>query len=384
MAKRDFYEVLGLNRNASPEEIKKAYRRLAREYHPDANAQDESAEAKFKEIKEAYDVLIDPNKKARYDRFGHAEEAFQGFGGPGGGFGGFGDFASGVEDIFDAFFGGGFSTGSRRRSSSAPRRGSDLRYDLEISLEDVVHGKTTNVKLHRTENCSRCDGTGAKEGSGAETCNACEGSGQQQVVRNTSYGRFVSIRACESCQGEGRVIKDRCPDCRGEGKTVQERTIEIKIPPGVDHGSKLRVPGEGEAGTRGGPPGDLYVFLHVLPHELFQRQGNNLLCEVPISFVDAALGNELEVPTIDGKTSLRIPPGTQPETRFNVKGQGIPNLRGFGKGDLVIKVKVEVPRKLNARQKKILEEFSQAGGGKITGQEEQGFFHRMKSTFGGK
>lgn len=383
MAKRDFYEALGLNRNAGPDEIKKAYRRLAREYHPDANPGDKEAEAKFKEIKEAYDVLSDPNKRAHYDRFGHQEEAFQGFDGPGG-FGGFGDFSSGVEDIFEAFFGGGFSTGGRRRSSSAPRRGSDLRYDLEITLEDVVHGKTTSINIPRTESCSSCEGSGAKEGSRPETCNACGGSGQQQVVRNTSYGRFVSIRTCENCRGEGRVIKDKCPDCRGQGKVMREKTIEIKIPPGVDAGSKLRVAGEGEAGARGGSPGDLYVFIHIRPHEFFKRQGNNILCEVPISFVDAALGSEIEVPTIDGKTNLRIPEGTQPETEFSIRGKGIPNMRGFGKGDLVIKVKVEVPRKLNARQKKILQEFAHEGGGKITGHQEKGFFDRMKHTFGGK
>ncbi len=383
MAKRDYYEVLGLGSSAGPEEIKKAYRRLAREYHPDANAGDAEAEHKFKEIKEAYDVLSDPQKRARYDRFGHQEEAFQGFNGPGGGFGGFGDFAPGVEDIFEAFFGGGFSAGGRR-SSAGPRRGSDLRYDLEITLEEVVHGKTTNITISRLERCSSCAGSGSREGSGPETCNACGGSGQQQMVRNTSYGRFVSVHTCASCRGEGRVIKDKCPDCRGEGKTRQEKNIEIRIPAGVDHGSKLRVPGEGEAGTRGGPPGDLYVFLHVLPHDLFERRGNNLHCEVPLSFVDAALGTEVEVPTIDGKTTLRIPEGTQPETQFTMKKKGIPSLRGFGKGDLVVKIRVEVPRKLNDRQKKILQEFAAEGGGKLSGDNEHGFFDRMKKAFASK
>ena len=384
MAKRDYYEVLGISRSASQEEIKKAYRQLARKYHPDANSGDEQAEVKFKEVKEAYDVLSDQSKRASYDRFGHQDD-FQGFGS--GGFEGFGDFTSGVEDIFEAFFGGGFTSGSRRRSSSGPRRGSDLRYDLEVTLEDVVHGKTATLTIPRTENCSRCEGSGAKEGTRPETCNACGGTGQQQVVRNTSYGRFVSVHTCNSCRGEGRVIKEKCPDCQGEGKVMREKNIELNIPAGVDNGSKLRVPGEGEAGTRGGPPGDLYVFIHVLPHDLFRRQGNNILCDVPISFVDAALGNEIDVPTIDGKTKLRIPEGTQPETQFTIRGKGIPNIRGFGKGDLVVNVKVEVPRKLNAKQKKILQEFALEGGGKITGHQghhEKSFFDRMKSTFGGK
>ncbi len=384
MAKRCYYEVLGLSQNAGQEEVKKAYRRLAREYHPDANPGDKESEMKFKEVKEAYDVLSDPNKRARYDRFGHEEEAFQGFNGGPGGFGGFGDFASGVEDIFEAFFGGGFSSGGRRRSSTAPRRGADLRYDLEITLEEVVYGKDTTITIPRSESCARCDGSGAKEGTSAETCNACGGSGQQQVVRNTSYGRFVSVRTCENCRGEGRVIKDKCPECRGQGQVRMEKNIEIKIPPGVDDGSKLRVAGEGEAGSRGGPPGDLYVFIHVQPHDFFQRHGNHLVCEVPISFVDAALGNEIEVPTINGKTDLRIPEGTQPETEFTIKGQGIPSLRGRGKGDLIVKVKVEVPRKLNSQQKKILQEFAHEGGGEITGQKEKSFFDRMKNAFGGK
>ena len=380
MAKRDYYEVLGLSQSASPEEIKKAYRQLARKYHPDANSGDQEAEVKFKEVKDAYDVLSDPNKRASYDRFGHQDDAFQGFSGSEG----FGGFASGVEDIFEAFFGGGFTSGGRRRSSSGPRRGSDLRYDMEVTLEEVVHGKATTITIPRTENCSRCEGTGSREGSKPETCSACGGTGQQQVVRNTSYGRFVSVHTCNSCRGEGRVIKDKCPDCQGEGKVMREKTIEIKIPPGVDNGSKLRVAGEGEAGTRGGPPGDLYVFIHVLPHDLFRRQGNHIHCEVPISFIDAALGNEIDVPTIDGRTKLRIPEGTQPETQFTLRGKGIPNVRGFGKGDLIVKVKVEVPRKLNSKQKNILQEFAREGGGKITGYHEKSFFDRMKNTFGGR
>jgi molecular chaperone DnaJ len=380
-SKRDYYEVLGLGREATPEEIKKAYRKLARQYHPDVNPGDSESEARFKEIKEAYDILSDPQKRENYDRFGHQEGA-QGFGGFGG-FGDFRDFTSGFEDIFDTFFGGGFTTG-RNRQASASRRGADLRYDLEISLKDAVQGKETFINVPRAENCPECNGTGAKNGAQPVTCSTCGGTGQQQVVKNTAFGRFVSIRTCEKCHGEGRIIKEYCARCRGEGRILRERKIEIKIPAGVDSGSKLRIPGEGEAGTRGGTPGDLYVIIHVRPHEIFKRQDNDLICEIPVSFVQAALGGELEVPTLDGKAKLRIPEGTQPGAVFRLKGKGVPSLRGFGKGDQLVKVKIEVPRRLNARQKKILREFAQASGLDIPEQEDKGFFDRVKDTLGGK
>lgn len=387
-AKRDYYEVLGVSRDATQEEIKKAYRRLARQYHPDVNPGDKDSEAKFKEIQEAYDVLSDPQKRANYDRYGH-QEGPQGFGGFGdfadfGGFGGFrdfGDFASGFEDIFDTFFGG--FTGGRNRQTSSSRRGADLRYDLEISLKDAVLGKETFINVPRAEKCPDCNGTGAKEGAQPVTCTACGGTGQQQVVRNTAFGRFVSIKTCEKCRGEGRIIKDLCSRCRGEGRILRERKIEIKIPPGVDDGSRLRIPGEGEAGTRGGEPGDLYVVIHVRPHEIFKRQDNDLICEIPLNFVQAALGGEIEVPTIDGKAKLKIPEGTQPGAVFRLKGKGVPNLRGFGRGDQLVKIKVEIPRRLNARQKKILREFAQASGINISEEGDKGFFNRVKDSFGG-
>ncbi len=356
MAKKDYYEVLGISRNASQEEIKKAYRKLARQYHPDVNDGGTEAEKKFKEIKEAYDVLGDERKRAHYDRFGHQEEAPRGFGG----FGGFDDFRgfSDVEDIFDAFFGGGFSTGRRRRQSTSPRRGADLRYELEITLEDAVNGKFTHVNLPRQEDCADCHGTGAKGGSSVETCNACNGTGQQQVVRNTAFGRFVSVQPCGPCRGEGRVVREHCPTCRGQGRVVRESRIEVHIPAGVDDGARLRVTGEGEPGRNGGPPGDLYIFIRVLPHDIFTRQGNHLVCEVPVSIPLAALGGEIEVPTLDGKARLRIPEGTQPGTVLRIKGKGAPNLRGFGRGDQLVRINVEVPRKLNARQKKLLRELA--------------------------
>ncbi|MEW5921719.1 MAG: molecular chaperone DnaJ [Bacillota bacterium] len=382
MAKRDYYEVLGVSRDAGPEEIKKAYRRLARQYHPDANAGDKDMEAKFKEVKEAYDVLSDPQQRSRYDRFGHQQEGFGGFGA--GGFGGMGDFSSGIEDIFETFFGGGFTGTRRRQQQAGPQRGADLRYDLEITLEEVVKGKETHINIPRLETCPDCHGSGGKEGSSPVSCTACGGSGQQQVVRNTAFGSFVSIRTCEVCRGEGRIVKERCPNCRGEGRVARERKIEVKIPAGVEDGSRLRLSGEGEGGLRGGPSGDLYVIMHILPHDIFKRQGNDLSCQVPISIVDAALGGEIKVTTIDDTAKLHIPEGTQNGTVFRLKGKGLPHLRGFGRGDLLVSVRVEVPRRLNARQKKILREFAEAGGAKLSEQSEKGFFDRVKDTLGGK
>ena len=382
MAKRDFYEVLGLNRDAGSEEIKKAYRRLARQYHPDMNGGNKDTETKFKEIKEAYDTLSDPQKRRHYDRFGHQDESYGGYGG--GGFGGMGDFGSGIEDIFETFFGGGFTGSRRTRQQAGPQRGADLRYDMEITLEDVVRGKETQIKIPRKETCSDCGGTGARDGSAAEKCSACGGTGQQQVVRNTAFGSFVSIRACEACRGEGRVVKDRCPNCRGDARITRDREIEVKIPAGVEDGSRLRLNGEGEGGVRGGPPGDLYVIIHVRVHDIFKRRGDNLSCEVPISMIDAALGGEIEVTTIDDVANFNIPEGTQTGTVFRLKGKGVPHLKGYGRGDLLVGVKVVIPRRLNPRQKKILREFAEAGGAKVSGQSEKGFFDKMKDTLGGK
>lgn len=379
MAKRDYYEVLGVGRDAGQEEIKKAYRRLARQYHPDANNGNKETEAKFKEVKEAYDVLSDPQQRSRYDRYGHQPEGFGGFGG---GYGGMGDFTSGIEDIFETFFGGGFTGTRRRQQQAGPQRGADLRYDMEITLEEVVRGKETTINVPRLEVCPDCHGSGGREGAAPVTCNACGGSGQQQVVRNTAFGSFMSIHTCEACRGEGRIVKDRCPGCRGEGRITRERKIEVKVPPGVEDGSRLRLNGEGEGGLRGGPAGDLYVIMHIRPHDIFQRRGSDLSCQVPISYVDAALGGDIKVTTIDDVAKLHIPEGTQHGTIFRLKGKGVPHLRGYGRGDLLVSVRVEVPRRLNARQKKILREFAEAGGAKLS--EEKGFFERVKDTLGGK
>jgi molecular chaperone DnaJ len=377
MGKRDYYEVLGLARNASAEEIKKAYRKLARQFHPDVNPDDKTSEDKFKEVKEAFDVLSDANRRARYDQFGHAaEEGANGFGGHGGfGQSGFGGF----EDIFDTFFGGG----GRGRRSAGPQRGNDLRYDMEITLENVAFGLETNITIPRVEQCDTCEGNGAKPGSEVVTCQQCGGTGQQQVVRNTAFGRFVSVKTCEACAGEGKQIKEPCPTCHGAGRLQRERTIEIKIPPGVDTGSKLRVSGEGEVGLRNGPSGDLYVVLHVRPHKVFKREGDDIIIEMPVSFAQATLGTEMEVPTLDGKARIKVPEGTQPGTFFRLRGKGIPHLRGYGRGDQHVKVMVNIPRKLTGKQKELIREYAKLSGEEVL-PVDKGIIDKMKDALGGK
>jgi len=382
MSKKDYYEVLGLNKEAGSDEIKKAYRKLARQYHPDVNQADKGAEEKFKEIQEAYDVLSDPQKKGQYDRFGHQDGSFQGFGGFDN-MRGYSSGSGGIEDIFDAFFGGGFST-ARRRSESAPQRGADLRFDIEITLEEAVKGKNTSINLQRLETCPDCGGSGAKAGTSPETCHVCHGTGQQQVTKNTAFGSFVSVRPCGTCHGTGQIIKEPCPKCRGDGRVRRERKIEVKLPAGLDNGSKIRVSGEGEVGRKGGPHGDLYVIVFVRPHPVFTRHDNDLHCEVPLNFVSATLGDEIEIPTIEGTTKLRIPEGTQPGAVFRLKGKGVPSVRGFGKGDQLVKIKVEVPKRLNAKQKKILQDFAQASGFELSSAQEKSFMNRVKDTLSGK
>lgn len=379
MPKRDYYEVLGLERGASPDEVKKAYRSLARKYHPDMNPGDKDSEDRFKEAKEAYDVLTDPQKRAQYDRFGHASQDFGGFG-QGYGEGGFSQGFGGFEDIFDAFFGGG--GGFSRRRSGGPQRGADLRYDLEITLEEAAFGLETKLKVPRTEQCPKCEGSGAKAGTKAETCPTCEGSGQQQVVKNTSFGRFINVQTCEDCRGAGKIIKEPCRECAGKGQVHRERKIDVKIPAGVDTGSKLRVGGEGEAGARGGPPGDLYVVVRVKPHKIFQREGDDLILDFPISFGQATIGAEVLVPTIDGKkVKFKIPEGTQPGTSFRLRGKGIPHLRGLGRGDQHIIARVRVPEKLSSKQRQALRDFAKAMGEELP--EDKGLMDKVKDVFGG-
>ncbi|GIO85343.1 chaperone protein DnaJ [Paenibacillus faecis] len=369
--KRDYYEVLGLSKNASDDEIKKAYRKLARQYHPDVNKASD-AEAKFKEVKEAYDVLSDSGKRARYDQYGHIDpnQGMGGFGG-GGDFGGFGD-------IFDMFFGGG-----GRRDPNAPQRGNDLQYAMTIEFKEAVFGKETDITIPRTENCDTCFGSGAKPGTKPETCSVCHGSGQQEVVQNTPFGRMVNRRSCSHCGGRGQIIREKCPTCAGSGKVKKQRKIHVRIPAGVDDGAQLRMSGEGEGGLRGGPAGDLYIVIRVKPDEFFDREGDDIYCEFPLTFAQAALGDEIEVPTLTGKAKVKIPAGTQTGRYFRLKGQGVPRLRGIGNGDQHIKVVVVTPSNLSEEQKELLRQFA-ALDGEHTHENEQSFFDRMKRAFRGE
>ncbi|MGM7635619.1 molecular chaperone DnaJ [Bacillus sp. Hm123] len=367
MSKRDYYDVLGVEKSASKEEIKKAYRKLSKKYHPDIN-KEAGADEKFKEVKDAYEVLSDDQKRAQYDQFGHAGPN-QGFGGAdfGGGFGGF-------EDIFSTFFGGG---GGRRRDPNAPRQGADLQYTMTIKFEEAVFGKETDIEIPKEELCGTCTGTGAKPGTNPETCSHCHGEGQLNVEQNTPFGRIVNRRACPYCSGTGKMIKEKCSTCSGDGTVTKMKKIHVKIPAGIDDGQQLRVSGQGEPGVNGGPAGDLFIVFRVLPHELFERDGDDIYCEIPITFVQASLGDEIEVPTIHGKIKLKVPAGTQTGTRFRLRGKGVPNVRGYGTGDQHIQVKVVTPAKLNEKQKNLLREFAEVSG-EMLDEQEAGFFDKVK------
>ncbi|MCL0091464.1 molecular chaperone DnaJ [Dehalococcoidales bacterium] len=344
--KRDYYEILGIDRNATEEEIKKAFRKLAFIYHPDRNRED-GAEEKFKEINEAYEVLSDPDKRAAYDRFGHSE-GFRGF--DGFDFGGFGE-------IFDAFFGGP-TTAARQ----APQRGADLHYGITISLEEAAFGCQKEINISRIENCSLCHGIGSKPGSQPSRCPSCNGSGQVRRVQRSIFGRFTNITTCSQCHGEGRIITEPCPQCRGTGREKRQRIVLVKIPAGVDNGSQICLRGEGQAGTRGGSPGDLYVTLTVEQHPFFLRDGDNILYELPINIAQAALGAEVEVPTLDGNIKLKIPAGSQTGNVFRLKGRGIPHLHKSGRGDLLVTLFVVIPEKLTEKQRQLLKELASSLG----------------------
>ena len=373
MAKSDYYDLLGVQRSASPDDIKKAYRKLAMKYHPDQNPDDAAAEQKFKEVSEAYDVLSDGQKRAAYDQFGHA--AFDQTGGPGPGgfefsFGG-GSFADVFDDLFGEFMGG------QRRPRSAGARGTDLRYNLEISLEDAFKGRKAEVNVPSTVSCEGCRGTGARDSAEPTACGTCQGAGKVRAQQ----GFFTIERTCPACQGAGYVIEDPCPTCRGSGRTAKTRTLNVDIPRGVEDGTRIRLSGEGEAGARGAPPGDLYIFVSIQPHNLFQRDGLNLHCRVPIPMTTAALGGEVEVPTLDGRRSrVSIPAGTQTGTQFRLRGKGMPALRGRGVGDLYIQSTVETPRNLTSRQKDLLREFER-GGSEKTNPESESFLSKVKDMW---
>ncbi len=377
-SKRDYYEVLEIGREASDTDIKKAYRKLAKQYHPDVNPEDKSAEAKFKEVNEAYEVLSDPQKKARYDQYGHAGVDPNSFGGAGAGFGDF-DFG-GIGDIFESFFGGG-GFGRSSRGRSGPQRGADIKYSMQLTFEEAAFGVQKEISISRHENCSNCSGTGAKPGTSPETCKHCNGTGQVQYKQSTPFGQFVNVKTCDVCRGEGKIITNPCPDCNGKGKVKKTVKRSIDIPAGIDDGQTISMRGEGEPGSKGGPAGDVYITVAVKPHAIFKRQGNDVVCEMPITFVQAALGAELEVPTLDGKVKYSIPEGTQTGSIFRLKSKGIPYLRGNGRGDQYVKVEIDVPKKLNEKQKELLKQFAEISGDDVY-EQRKGFFDKMKDALG--
>lgn len=371
MSKRDYYELLGVDRNATKEEIKKAYRKLARKYHPDVS-KEPNAEEKFKEVKEAYEVLSDDQKRAQYDQFGHAGTQSQGFGGGATDFSGFGD-------IFDMFFGGG-----SRRDPNAPRQGADLQYTMTLTFEEAIFGKETEISIPREENCDTCHGTGAKPGTSKQTCAHCHGTGQISTEQNTPFGRIVNRRTCHYCQGTGETIPNKCYTCGGTGRVKKRSKVKVSIPAGIDDGQQIRLSGKGEPGMNGGPPGDLFIVISVKPHEFFKREGDNIFLELPITFAQAALGDEVEVPTVHGNVKLKIPAGTQTGKTFRLRGKGAPNVRGYGYGDQHVKVRVVTPTKLTARQKELLREFNEISNNEPLTENDDSLFSRFKKAFKGE
>ncbi|WP_120511532.1 molecular chaperone DnaJ [Photobacterium salinisoli] len=377
MSKRDFYEVLGVGRDASERDIKKAYKRLAMKYHPDRNPGDDTAADKFKEVKTAYEILTDPQKKAAYDQYGHAAFEQGGMGGGGGGFGGGADFSDIFGDVFGDIFGGG---GRRGGGQHRAQRGADLRYNMELTLEEAVRGCTKEIRVPTLVNCDTCEGSGAKKGSSPTTCGTCHGAGQVQMRQ----GFFAVQQTCPHCHGRGKIITDPCGKCHGQGRVQETKTLSVKIPAGVDTGDRIRLTGEGEAGEFGAPAGDLYVQVHVQKHAIFERDGNNLYCEVPVSFTMAALGGEVEVPTLDGRVSLKVPTETQTGRMFRMRGKGVKSVRGGAVGDLICKLVVETPVNLSTRQKELLQEFENTLAGSDAKKHKprsEGFFDGVKKFF---
>jgi len=369
--KRDYYEVLGVPKNASQDEIKKAYKTLAKKYHPDLNPDSKTAENKFKETTEAYEVLTNENSRARYDQFGHND--------PGAGFGGGGDFGGqyggSVNDIFEAFFGGGFGGSGQQQQQAGPQQGADLRADLTIEFVEAAKGAEKELRFNRMDVCSDCKGTGAKAGTKRKKCSKCGGTGSIRVSQKTAFGQFQTVRSCDACGGTGTIVETPCSSCSGTGRVRKERKITVKVPPGVDNGSRLRMTGEGEGGHLGGQPGDLYIYIAVKPHKIFKRREDDILCDFSIDFVQAAIGAEVEVPTIDGIAKLTIPEGTQSGTTFRLRGKGFPKLRGYGRGDQHIKVNVLTPTRLSEEQKQLLRKFGESFG--KGGDEKKGFFGKV-------
>ena len=372
--KRDYYEVLGITKGASEDEIKKAYKKMARKYHPDLNPGDKEAEEKFKEVNEAYEVLSDPDKKARYDQYGHAG-VDPNFGAGGAGFDGSFDFGD-LGDIFGSFFGGGFG-GGRRTNPNAPQRGESIRMSLAISFEEAAFGCEKEVTVDRMEQCGACHGSGCAPGTSPEVCPDCHGSGQVQVRRQTPMGVFASTSPCPKCGGKGQIIHQPCKDCHGTGSARKRKTIQASIPAGIDNGQTISIRGQGNAGKNGGPAGDLLITITIRPHELFRREGTSVLCEAPITFAQAVLGAELVIPTIDGKVKYDLPEGTQSGTTFRLKGKGIPSINGHGRGDQYVTVCIETPRNLNKEQKEALRKFAETMGDNNY-EERKKFFKKFK------
>ncbi|MCG8538516.1 MAG: molecular chaperone DnaJ [Clostridia bacterium] len=377
MSKRDYYEILGVDRNADESSIKKSYRKLAMKYHPDRNPEDKEAEKKFKEINEAYEILGNKEKKAMYDKFGHAGVNGNGQGGFNGGFSGFGGFEDIFGDIFD-MFGGGFSS---NRSRNRPQKGHDVKVQVSLSFEHAAFGVEKEIEVSRHEECSKCHGSGAETGTNKRSCHKCGGTGEVRYTQRTPLGSFVNVRTCDTCHGEGSIIETPCEKCKGQGKIRKNKTISIKIPAGVDNGSVITLRGEGEVGSKGGPPGDLYIVIRVLPHRIFQRDGYDIICEIPITFVQAALGDEIIVPTLEEKVKYKIPEGTQSGTVFRLKAKGVPVLNGSGRGDQYVKVIIETPKKLNDEQKSILKQFAEVMGEDVH-EQRKSFFDKVKDVFG--
>lgn len=379
--KRDYYEVLGVDKSASAEDIKKAYRQLAKKYHPDLNPGNKEAEEKFKEVNEAYEVLSDSDKKARYDQFGHAGvDPSYGGGGYGGGFsGGFGDMGD-IGDIFNSFFGGGFSSSSSRSNPNAPRRGQDISADITINFMDACFGKEVEVSLNRMEKCPDCGGTGAAAGTSSETCPDCHGSGQVKVTQRTPFGMISSAKPCTRCGGKGKVINNPCPKCHGNGRVSVPKKIKVTVPAGIDDGQTLQVSGQGHAGINGGLSGDLHVNVTVRPDPIFERDGYDIHTDIPITYTQAVLGDEITVPTIDGKVKYTVPEGTQNGTTFRFKGKGVKKINRSDRGDQYVHVTIEVPKNLSKKQKDLLREFE----GSLTDEnynKRKSFFDKLKEAF---
>ncbi len=375
MAKRDYYEVLGVEKNASQEELKKAFRSMARKFHPDVN-KEKDAETRFKEVNEAYEVLSDDQKRAAYDRYGHAGPS--GFGGGPGGAGaeGFGD----INDIFNEFFGGFTRSGSQQRRG--PRRGADLRYDLRIEFLEAVFGGEKEIEIVRNEGCTRCNGAGSEPGTSPIRCKTCNGTGEVRRVQQSILGQFVNVSTCPTCNGAGEVITSPCKECNGYKQVRKTLHRVVAIPPGVDTGTQIRLNSEGEPGMNGGPAGNLYVVINVAPHKFFRRKDEDVIIELPINVAQAALGDEIRVPTVDGDEALQIPPGTQSGQVFRIKGKGVPHLRRNTRGDELVLVTVDVPRSLSIEQRRIFTELSKTLGKEVVPQQEKGFFDKLKDAFG--